>query len=490
MCEGSLEPVAEAVFAGLPYDSFLVEWDDMGRDGGFEPLRFLRPGSVMVMGLISSKVRELESEDDLMRRMDEAAAIAGGIDRLAISPNADSPPSWSATTPTPTLSGASSSWSGESPIASGLADRWPRGSPDATTIHGGYLGLMSRSGHHSKTAVLPWLRPALLLLALGTVGCGGAAAATGGPANSAASAQSSAPTKDAGSMIAFDCGDVPDICVMDPDGSGVRRLAVHPANDEDPSWSPDGRRIAFASSRYDGRTGRNQIYVMNADGSHVERLTRGAGGKFEPDWSPSETRLAFVGDREGNFDIYVMNVDGSGVTNLTKSPASESDRAWSPDGRSLVYTVGVGARPQIWVMDSGGSGARKLGSGFAADWSPDGSRLAFSTGFGIAVASLQDGSVTRLTGEAYDLEPTWSPDSERIVFRRGRMDDNADLYSIASDGGQLTRLTGDLQSRDDARLVAGDEVTAPRGRVQDFGDRLMPRKNWYSGRSPLGEGEQ
>jgi 5-methyltetrahydropteroyltriglutamate--homocysteine methyltransferase len=86
MCEGSLEPVAETVFAGLPYDSFLVEWDDTGRDGGFEPIRFLRPGSVMVMGLISSKVRDLESEDDVMRQMERAAGIAGGVDGLAISP--------------------------------------------------------------------------------------------------------------------------------------------------------------------------------------------------------------------------------------------------------------------------------------------------------------------------------------------------------------------------------------------------------------------
>jgi 5-methyltetrahydropteroyltriglutamate--homocysteine methyltransferase len=86
MCEGSLEPVAEAVFGGLPYDAFLVEWDDLGRDGGFEPIRFLRPESVMVMGLISSKVPDLESEEDLMRQMDRAAAIAGGMDRLALSP--------------------------------------------------------------------------------------------------------------------------------------------------------------------------------------------------------------------------------------------------------------------------------------------------------------------------------------------------------------------------------------------------------------------
>ncbi len=87
MCEGSLEPVADQVFGTLPYDAFLVEWDDRGRDGGFEPVRSLRPGSVMVMGIVSSKTPELEDEDDLLRRMDEAASFVGGdMDRLAISP--------------------------------------------------------------------------------------------------------------------------------------------------------------------------------------------------------------------------------------------------------------------------------------------------------------------------------------------------------------------------------------------------------------------
>ena len=86
MCEGSLEPVAERVFGELPYDAFLVEWDDLGRDGGFEPIRFLRDGSTMVMGLVSTKTPVLEDEDDLVRRMEEAAGIVGGMDRLAISP--------------------------------------------------------------------------------------------------------------------------------------------------------------------------------------------------------------------------------------------------------------------------------------------------------------------------------------------------------------------------------------------------------------------
>jgi methionine synthase II (cobalamin-independent) len=87
MCEGSLEPVAERVFGELPYDAFLVEWDDLGRDGGFEPVRYLRGGSTMVMGILSTKTRVLEGEDDLLRKMDVAAGfVDGDLDRLAISP--------------------------------------------------------------------------------------------------------------------------------------------------------------------------------------------------------------------------------------------------------------------------------------------------------------------------------------------------------------------------------------------------------------------
>jgi len=86
MCEGSLEPVAEQVFGELPYDAFLVEWDDLGRDGGFEPVRFLRKGSTMVMGIVSTKTPVLEDEDALVRKMEQAASLAGDMDRLAISP--------------------------------------------------------------------------------------------------------------------------------------------------------------------------------------------------------------------------------------------------------------------------------------------------------------------------------------------------------------------------------------------------------------------
>jgi len=84
ICAGSLEPVAERLFGELPYDVFLVEWDDVGRDGGYESVRFVPAGQVAVMGLVSSKRRELESEDEVLRKLDEASRYLP-LDQLALS---------------------------------------------------------------------------------------------------------------------------------------------------------------------------------------------------------------------------------------------------------------------------------------------------------------------------------------------------------------------------------------------------------------------
>jgi 5-methyltetrahydropteroyltriglutamate--homocysteine methyltransferase len=84
ICAGSLEPVADRLFGELPYDVFLVEWDDVGRDGGYESIRFTPEGRVVVMGLVSSKRRELESEDEVLRKLDEASRYLP-LDQLAVS---------------------------------------------------------------------------------------------------------------------------------------------------------------------------------------------------------------------------------------------------------------------------------------------------------------------------------------------------------------------------------------------------------------------
>jgi 5-methyltetrahydropteroyltriglutamate--homocysteine methyltransferase len=83
--EGALDSIAERMFSELPYDRFLFEWEDTEREGGYEPIRHVPKGKVMVMGIVNTKVREVESEDDLLRRMDEAASYLDPA-QLAISP--------------------------------------------------------------------------------------------------------------------------------------------------------------------------------------------------------------------------------------------------------------------------------------------------------------------------------------------------------------------------------------------------------------------
>jgi 5-methyltetrahydropteroyltriglutamate--homocysteine methyltransferase len=86
LCEGSLEPIAERVFGELSrYDAFLIEWDDTRRDGTYEPIRFVRPGATMVMGVISTKTPAIEPLDEILRRRETAASYLP-IEQLAVSP--------------------------------------------------------------------------------------------------------------------------------------------------------------------------------------------------------------------------------------------------------------------------------------------------------------------------------------------------------------------------------------------------------------------
>ncbi len=84
MAEGGYDPIAEKLFTSLDVDAFLLEYDS-DRAGGFEPLRFVPAGRTVVLGLVSTKQPALESQDELLRRVDEAAKIVP-VERLALSP--------------------------------------------------------------------------------------------------------------------------------------------------------------------------------------------------------------------------------------------------------------------------------------------------------------------------------------------------------------------------------------------------------------------
>jgi len=148
------------------------------------------------------------------------------------------------------------------------------------------------------------------------------------------------------------------------DGSGARRLPYIPIT---AVWSPDGRRIAFAAKPDWCRTGprpcyasHSDIYVMNADGSGTRKLTHNARNNAEPAWSPDGRKIAFRSTRNGNRDIYVMNADGSGKRNLTRHPARDGSPSWSPDGRRIAFVSNRDGRLEAHVMNADGSGQRSL----------------------------------------------------------------------------------------------------------------------------------
>lgn len=110
-------------------------------------------------------------------------------------------------------------------------------------------------------------------------------------------------------------------------------LAKSGGRNDWPAWSPDGRTIAFTSSR----TGEFDLFLMNRDGNNVRLLTSGVGLDMRPAWSPDSSRIAFTSNRDRNYELYVVNADGSGLRRLTQHEERDDYPAWHPDGKRIVY---------------------------------------------------------------------------------------------------------------------------------------------------------
>lgn len=123
-----------------------------------------------------------------------------------------------------------------------------------------------------------------------------------------------------------------ELYVATAEGNELRRLTSDPAIDAHPAWSPDGRTIAFATNRW----GDLEIALIDPDGSHLRRWTDSPGLDDYPVWSPDGKRLAFVSNRGGDLDIYVADVEGGEPVNVTRHPGWENFPAWRSD-RELAY---------------------------------------------------------------------------------------------------------------------------------------------------------
>jgi TolB protein len=227
-------------------------------------------------------------------------------------------------------------------------------------------------------------------------------------------------------------------------------LTPHPATSAAPSVSSPrtwGARIAFA--RYTSQSARTQIYAVRSTGGPVARVPLQLAVVTGPSWSPDGKWLAFLGganspdtsDVTSNGTIYVAQPDGSHMERLYHGPGRVSGLSWSPDSTRLVFARAAtrGSGSSLWIVDTPSKRARKVTSGWTdvqPSWSPDGRTIVFLR---IDTKTYQsriqlvrpNGSGLRqiLVGWSHILEPVWSPDGSWLLVH-----DAAALYRVRPDG--------------------------------------------------------
>ena len=222
--------------------------------------------------------------------------------------------------------------------------------------------------------------------------------------------------------------------------------------------SPDGSEVAFSWNR----SGTFEIFSAPLDGERIFQLTEANERSVWPRWSPDAKQIAFLRDRGGDerLDIWLVDRDGEHERNLTNEPGvMHRDIAWSPDGTKLVYTANVGAKGfAIHVIDVTTGAKRALSDGSRDDmeprWSPDGTLLVFwsrredvRTNADLYVVATSGGDATRLETrggiDGESLDPRWSPDGTRISFTtdtRGRHEVAIAIYA-EREIGRIERMT-------------------------------------------------
>lgn len=244
------------------------------------------------------------------------------------------------------------------------------------------------------------------------------------------------------------------IVVARADGSDRHTLVPAGGQVVNPSWSHDGRHLAFWQRR--GTVGGWTLVVVEADGTGRTELADGISlvareATFhQPSnltWSPDDRRIAFAADTPSGSAILVADRIRSGVTRITDPLLQAVDPAWSPDGSVIAFESA--GTTSLHLVAPDGTGEHELTglhrTAFWPDWSPDGRLLAVAaesrTGLDIFTISTDGSQVTNVSDDPADeYSPSWSPDGSRLAWARAPTDRSARAWVVVT-GPALGRAT-------------------------------------------------
>ncbi len=221
-----------------------------------------------------------------------------------------------------------------------------------------------------------------------------------------------------GKWIAFAPFNPSKLVMTDPKGGNEMLLIKHYQNSSPPTWSPGGTKIAWVDVQ--------TVYIFDViTGEEKKIFPLGANtlGYRDPAWSPDGREIAFASLHDNQRDIYVTNIEGDQVRRLTNHPFEDHAPAWSPDGRRIAFYSNRGNLAGIFVVDADGANLKRLtvGSHDYPTWSPDGTRIAVwmigaPPGIGIMKAN---GHGLKFIVE--DTHPSWQPAGVVAVEPMGKL---------------------------------------------------------------------
>lgn len=252
--------------------------------------------------------------------------------------------------------------------------------------------------------------------------------------------------------------------------------------DSDSDLDPTGEFLVYASTR---NSTSPDLHLKRVNGVSITQLTSDPASDVQPVFSPDGRRIAFASDRGGNWDIWVIGVDGGPPLRVTNTPHEEMHPGWSPDGNGLVYCSRSenGGQWELWITDAVAGGARRfIGYGLFPEWSPVGDRILFQRAreqggrlfsvWTITLTGGEPGYPTEVASAAQQamILPTWSPDGRQIALvsaapvslggEEGNHDSHppSDIWMVREDGSGRVRLT-------DGHTMNTSPVFSPDGRL-------------------------